>query len=78
MWHMVASPPPIAPSGNPPEDWYIGHCLQDPGGYSCKQSVTENAVLYEYELDMRDLHLRNSVSSFLTGKLKEWRDACEG
>jgi hypothetical protein len=79
MWHMVASPPPDSPNGsNPPQDWYIGHCLQNPGGYACDQSVKNDSVLYEYELDKRDLHLRSSVASLLTGKLKEWGDACEG
>jgi hypothetical protein len=78
LWHMVVSPPPEPPAGEVPSDWYVGHCLESPGGYYCRQKVMYRDIMYQYDLDKRNLHLRKEVASFVKGKIKEWIEACEG
>ena len=76
MWSLVKSPPPEKPSGAPPEDWYIGSCLEMAGGFHCSQTTIYRSVFYEYELQQQDLHLRNEVRSAVIQLLRKWHDSC--
>lgn len=76
MWDMVKSPPPEDPSGSPPDDWYIGGCLEMAGGFDCRQTAIFESVYYEYKLDQNDLTLRNEVREVVILLMSQWQNNC--
>ncbi|MGI5308577.1 hypothetical protein [Rheinheimera sp. WS51] len=77
MWHLVRSEPLKNPSKAIPADWYIGHCSESAGSFSCKQTINFESIFYEYELQAHDLHLRSEVSETVKSLFKEWKQNCK-
>ena len=78
MWHMVRSPPPSKATGSPPSDWYIGHCLELVGSYDCKQLVHAGNLRLEFDINERNLFLRNEINAYAEKQLQGWLQDCKG
>ncbi len=78
MWHMVRFPPPVNADGSPPADWYIGHCLELVGSYYCKQLVRSGNLRLEFDINERNIFLRNQINAYAEKQLQSWVQACKG
>ena len=78
MWHMARSPPAVNATGSPPNDWYIGHCLELVGSYDCKQLVRAGNLRLEFDINERNLFLRKEINAYAEEQLKSWVHGCKG
>jgi len=77
-WHMALSPPPESSNDVPPEGWYVGYCLEEPGSFSCKQMVEVDGLRLWFDIDASNLTLRRDIAEYAEGRVRGWVDACKG
>jgi len=75
-WEFVESSPPENPVGEPPENWYVGPCLEMAGTYDCVQSAEYMSVAYFYSVSRENLHLRHEVREAVIDLLANWHENC--
>ncbi len=78
LWHMTLTPPPPSSEPGPPEDWYVGYCLDNPGSFSCKQLVDGGSVQLWFDIDASNLMLRREIGEYAKRRISEWTAACAG
>jgi hypothetical protein len=78
MWHLTLDPPAPSSGGKPPEGWYVGHCLESPGSYACKQLVDGGSLQLWFDIDASNLKLRHEIAKYAKRRVSEWTGACGG